>query len=148
MSWWTRFRSLFARTFPGVAGGDAGERAAAAHLRTAGLTIIARNWRNPRDRREEIDLVCEDDGVLVFVEVKTRATSALVPGYHTVTRKKKAILRRACRAYLNRLHPPPEHHRFDIVDVVTSGHEADDRAGGRVLEVHHYENVPLFEDVR
>ncbi len=145
MSWWTRFRSLFARTFPGVAGGALGERAAARHLRAAGLTIIARNWRNPRDRREEIDLVCEDGGVLVFVEVKTRAASALVPGYHTVNRTKKAILRRACRAYLKRLHPQPEYHRFDIVDVVTGETAAGGHAENRIIEVHHYENVPLFE---
>ncbi|MDR1282378.1 MAG: YraN family protein [Opitutaceae bacterium] len=138
MSWWSRFRSVFARTLSPVSGGDAGERAAAGHLRRKGYALVVRNWRNPRDRREEIDLVCDDGGVLVFVEVKARAASALVPGYHTVDRKKKAILRRACRAYLKRLRPEPAHYRFDIVDVVTG-------ATGEIEAVHHYENVPLFE---
>lgn len=144
MSLWTRIRSRFARIFPGVVGGDLGERAAVDFLGKAGLAIIARNWRNPSDRREEVDIVCEDAGVLVFVEVKTRDVSALVPGYHTVDRKKKKILRRACRSYLGRMRTKPDHFRFDIVDVVTGGTKDDHR----VLEVHHYENVQLFEEGR
>ena len=37
---------------------EAGERLAEAYLRRkSGFKPVARNWRNPRDRREEIDLV-------------------------------------------------------------------------------------------
>ncbi len=60
--------------------GEAGERVAERYLRREkGFKRIARNWRNPQDRREEIDLVMKDGEVLVFVEVKTRAMDALVP---------------------------------------------------------------------
>src|SRR4051812_4015444 len=62
--------------------------------------IVARNWRSPRDRREEIDLVCRDTDVLVFVEVKARAAGALVPGYYAIDRRKKRVLRRAIETYL------------------------------------------------
>lgn len=48
-------------------------------ITTAGYRILARNWRNPRDRRDELDLVALDRDVLVFVEVKTRAKEAKVP---------------------------------------------------------------------
>ena len=57
---------------PSAAGarGAEGERLAAAFLRgRLGFAVVARNWRNPRDQREEIDLVCRDGDVLVFVEV-------------------------------------------------------------------------------
>lgn len=120
-------------------GGAAGERAAADFLRREhGFTVIAHNWRSPRDRRDEIDLVCRDGEVLVFVEVKTRAAGALVPGYEAVRPAKKKILRRACTAYLRALPESarPGAFRFDIVEVATRS--------GVPPEVRHFENVPLF----
>jgi putative endonuclease len=49
--------------------GRAAEEAAARFLRSAGLTVAERNVRFSEG---EIDLVCRDDGVVVFVEVKCR----------------------------------------------------------------------------
>ena len=116
--------------------GDRGERLAAEFLGTRGFKIIARNWRSPHDRRDEIDLVCRDGEVLVFVEVKTRTATALVPGYHAVDRRKKDVLRRAATAYLRGLRPPSAFFRLDVVEVTTRG---DDEP-----EVRHFKNVPLF----
>src|SRR5687768_16147400 len=63
-----RLRRIFALHLTPNAG-EHGEQTAAQWLvRERGLEIIARNWRNPRDRRDEIDLVCLDGHVLVFVE--------------------------------------------------------------------------------
>lgn len=120
--------------------GDEGERGAAAWLRRErDFVIVARNWRNPRDRREEIDLVARDGDVLVFVEVKTRAAGALVAGYHAVTARKKRVLRRAIAAYLRLLLEKPHTFRFDVVEVTRP-------AAGRdtAPEIRHFENVPLF----
>ena len=119
--------------------GDRGERLAAAWLeRERRFAVIARNWRSPRDRREEIDLVCRDEEVLVFVEVKTRAAGALVPGYHAVDERKKRALRRAIEAYLSGLQPKPRTFRFDVVEVSLPA------GGAHAPEVLHFENVPLF----
>ena len=119
--------------------GDRGERVAAEWLaRERGFRTVTRNWRNPRDRREEIDLVCRDGEALVFVEVKARAAGALVPGYHAVNERKKRVLRRASAAYLRALPDKPHTFRFDVVEV-TFG-----RATRDVPEVLHFENVPLF----
>lgn len=136
--------------------GQAGEAAAAAHLRSAGLRVLACNWRNPADSREELDLVCQDGEVLVFVEVKTRAAGARVSGYHAVNARKKKVLLRACRAYLARLRPPARFYRFDIVEVA-HGADAKGTALGMMelpaslasvtrdgWEVWHFRNVPLF----
>src|SRR4029453_11543031 len=49
--------------------GQAAEDAAASFLRRAGLVVVE---RNVRFRQGEIDLVCRDEGVVVFVEVKCR----------------------------------------------------------------------------
>ncbi|HTQ29830.1 MAG TPA: YraN family protein [Opitutaceae bacterium] len=134
-------KSLFERSAGSTTPtGAAGERAAEEFLRRErGFSIVTRNWRSPRDRRDEIDLVCRDGGVLVFVEVKTRAAGALVPGYYTVDARKKKVLRRACTAYLRALagDARPQTFRLDVVEVAMPG-------GGGPPEVRHFENVPLF----
>ena len=56
--------------------GQAGERAATEYLRRAGYDICARNWRQGRD---ELDIVALKEGVLHFVEVKTRRAGSLTP---------------------------------------------------------------------
>lgn len=117
--------------------GARGEQAAADFLKSRqGFVIVTRNWRSPRDQRDEIDLVCRDGDVLVFVEVKARAAGALVSGYLAVDERKKRALRRAVQAYLGQLVPPPRTFRFDIVEVTLSGHLPP--------QVMHYENAPLF----
>jgi putative endonuclease len=114
--------------------GQFGEDLAADYCRRElGFKIISRNWRWKRD---ELDLICLDGEVLVFVEVRARAAQALVSGVHSVTSSKKKALLRACKAYINQLQNPPKHVRFDVVDVSIS----DDGAG----EVRHYSNIPLF----
>jgi putative endonuclease len=103
-----------------------------------GFSVVARNWRNPRDRREEIDLVCREGEVLVFVEVKARAAEALVPGYYAVDQRKKKVLLRATKAYIARLREKPSTFRLDVVEV-----QLPAEPGGEPT-VRHFENVPLF----
>lgn len=120
-------------------GGERGERAAETFLRQErGFAVVARNWRSPKDRRDEIDLVCREGEVLVFVEVKARAAGALVPGYYAVDQRKKRALKRACTAYLAALNPKPRTWRFDVVEVELP---AEARA---TPVVRHFENIPLL----
>lgn len=125
---------------PGDAGrsrGEVGERLAAEFLRRErGFRVVARNWRSPRDRRAELDLVCRDGDVLVFVEVKTRAAGALVPGIYAVDARKKRALRRACESYLRSLAVRPRTYRLDVVEVALP-------ADGEPA-VLHFENISLF----
>lgn len=123
-----------------VKAGAEGERLAVEWLRRErGFTVVTRNWRSPRDRRDELDLVCRDANVLVFVEVKARAADALVPGYHAIDRRKKRVLRRSVKAYLAHLRERPVTFRFDVVEIVLP-------AAGLTAapEILHFENVPLF----
>ncbi len=134
METFRRLQNLF-RARRSRISGVRGENLAARHLRSKGYVVVARNWRNPRDRREEIDLVCRDGAVLVFVEVKTRSARARVPGYYAVNGRKRRILRRVIGSYLCGLRPGPRTFRFDVVEVGW-------RPGGpRIL---HFSNVPLF----
>jgi putative endonuclease len=122
--------------------GGTGERLAADFLRRErGFTIVARNWRAPRDRRAEIDLVGRDGEALVFVEVKTRTAGALVPGFYAVNRRKKRALLRACDSYLAQLARSPRTFRFDVVEVALPAGPA---TAGTPPEILHFENIPLF----
>ena len=130
---------LIGRNNPAPESGGLGERLAADWLeRERHFQILTRNWRSPKDRRDEVDLVCHDRDILVFVEVKARAVGALVPGYHAVDRRKKRALRRAIRTYLAQLRVKPRTFRFDIVEVSLAA------AGAAAPEILHFENVALF----
>lgn len=130
--WLRRSRPAAARR------GAEGERVAAAFVRRElGYAVVARNWRSPRDRRDELDLVCRDGDTLVFIEVKARAAGALVSGYEAVDARKRRVLRRVAVHYLALLPSRPRAIRFDIIEV------AFPAGSGRPV-VRHHANIPLF----
>ncbi|NWG00465.1 MAG: YraN family protein [Thermoanaerobaculaceae bacterium] len=90
-----------------------GERLAELWLRAKGYRIVARNWRCALG---ELDLVCADGQVLVFVEVKTRRSMEAGRPEEAVTGAKQRRLVRLAQAYLGerKVLPPC---RFDIVAV-------------------------------
>jgi len=88
-------------------------------LRRQGLTIVARNFHQ-RAGRGELDIVAWDGPVLVFVEVKTRATADFGSPQRAIGADKEKDLRRAAREYLRRAGVPREQARFDLVNIVLS----------------------------
>ena len=136
LQWW---RKLFGLAAAPDAGGRGEQLAADWLVRERRFTIVARNWRSPRDRRDELDLVCRDGDALVFVEVKTRGAAALVPGYYAVDARKKRVLKRAAEAYLAGLREKPRTFRCDVVEVALPAAGATSAP-----EILHFENVPLF----
>jgi len=91
-----------------------GENAAAAYLTSLGYRVIE---RNVRFRAGEIDLVAEDGGVLVFVEVKTRRGRGFGAPAEAVTAEKRRRLVRLASLYLARRGGPVPPCRFDVVSV-------------------------------
>ncbi|MBL0423251.1 YraN family protein [Ramlibacter sp. AW1] len=97
--------------------GQAAEDLALAHLQSAGLRLVERNYRTPGRGGGEIDLILrERDGTLVFVEVRHRASRAFGGAAASVgdTKRRRVVL--AARHYLMRLAAPPP-CRFDVVAV-------------------------------
>src|SRR5207237_755813 len=80
-----------------------------------GYRIVARKHRCPRG---EVDLVAEQGDVLVFVEVRTRATRLFGGPEETIGTAKQQRLVRAARDFLARWRGPPRTARFDVVAVV------------------------------
>lgn len=95
--------------------GQAGEEIAVAFLQAQGYRIAARNFRI---RQGEIDIIAWDDQTLVFVEVKTRAHTALGYPEEMVDRRKQQTLTRVAMAYLQRLQPAYQGLRFDVIAIL------------------------------
>jgi putative endonuclease len=93
------------------------ERLAADFLTRQGLRLIARNHRC---RFGEIDLIMGDAGVLVFVEVRYRASSRFGTPAETVDHHKQRRLVAAANHYLL-VHPSVLPCRFDVVAM--TGHD-------------------------
>ena len=101
--------------------GDVAEAAALAHLQSAGLVLVARNYRTPGRGGGEIDLIMRDprDGTLVFVEVRHRAGASHGGAASSITGVKRRRIVFAARHYLSRLRALPP-CRFDVVLVEAS----------------------------
>jgi putative endonuclease len=103
--------------------GQAAEDAAARFLGRAGLTVVERNVRFSEG---EIDLVCRDDGVVVFVEVKCRrATWGDAPAA-AVSWHKQRRLTRLAQHYLKWRRLTGARCRFDVVSVTLDARGAFD----------------------
>lgn len=98
--------------------GRAGEERAADFLRRAGYRILAANYRT---RRGELDLVAEEGGELVFVEVKTRTSLAFGSPAEAVDRRKQQQIGRAAQEYLLREGAGERAVRFDVVAISLAG---------------------------
>jgi len=105
--------------------GRAGEEAAVAALRAHGYRILDRNVRL---RRGELDVVAEEHGTVVFVEVKARRSAAYGTPAEAVTLQKQRALLRLAAVYLNRRSLAGRPCRFDVAEVWLS-------SDGRVVRV-------------
>ncbi len=81
--------------------GRRGEELAAQYLADAGYAIVDRNWRCATG---EIDLVARDGDDTVFVEVKTRSSTAFGHPFEAITPRKLARMRRLAVAWTD-AHP-------------------------------------------
>ncbi len=131
--WWKRFQDWrFGAIDPAARIGLRGEQAAARFLRQKGYTVVA---HGETDRAGEIDLIAVDRRrkLVVFVEVKTLATSK--PGHPAdrVDADKQARITRAALRFLGRHQLLDNRCRFDVVAIWWVGNTAEPQA------IEHYE---------
>ncbi len=109
-----------ART-PRQRAGDAAEAGACRKLEAAGCRILGRNVRY---REGEIDIVADDHGTLVFVEVRMRRSDRFGGAEASVDLAKRRRLLRAAQHYLLQhggagARTPP--CRFDVITADGDG---------------------------
>ncbi len=94
--------------------GQASEMQAEQFLVAKGYRILDRNVRT---RLGELDLVADDHGVVVFVEVKGRTTDAFGGALLAVDHRKRVKLTKLATQYLAQRHWSDKVCRFDVVLV-------------------------------
>ncbi len=95
----------------------------------------------------EIDLVTDDRGTLVFVEVKTRLESEINPPLRAVDMEKRERMRRAAVFYLRRIRPPVPPARIDLVGVVPDAETGLPRCDHEVA-VEWLNGAPVGDNAR
>ena len=110
--------------------GALGEVYAARYLRERGYKIISANYRT---RMGEIDIAAEKDGVLAFIEVKTRSEGMIaLPAESVDTHKQKRIAMAA--AQFLKSEKAQLRTRFDVIEVYLDGEDA-------LLDIRHIPNA-------
>ena len=132
---WRRYQDWrFGAIDPGAKVGVRGEQAAARLLRSKGLVVVA---HGEADRGGEIDLIAIDrrHRTVVFVEVKTLATTK--PGHPAdrVDEQKQGRITRAALRFLRRQKMLDARCRFDVVAVWWPGDSPDPQ------RIEHYESA-------
>lgn len=110
--------------------GALGEVYAARYLREQGYDIVCANYRT---RLGEIDVAAQKDGVLAFVEVKTRGENRIaLPAESVDTRKQRRVVMAAAQ-YLKRDRAGLR-TRFDVIEVYLD-------ANGALKDLRHIQNA-------
>ena len=102
--------------------GNYGEDLAVRFLINKGYKIIERNFRI---RGGEIDVIAQEGGALVYVEVKTRTSHAFGLPEESVSYHKLKFIERASKFYRVSHANLPQLERIDVVSVDLSGKYPD-----------------------
>lgn len=95
--------------------GQLGEDLAAKFLKRNGFTIIIRNYRK---KYGELDIIAENEGDLVFIEVKTRTTESHGSAEEAVTVSKQQQIIKLAMIYISENELFDKSVRFDVVSIL------------------------------
>lgn len=109
--------------------GHKGEAIAAQYLLEKGYEILERNWRL---RKAEIDIICQKDDTLIFVEVKTKSYQYFGKPEESITQRKEELLVFGAFEYAHRRQHEGE-IRFDIISILWDAHALPD--------IQHFQDV-------
>ncbi len=100
---------------PSHAFGQSAEDMAEQMLRKKGYRIIQRNFRVAGG---ELDLIADDQGILVFIEVKARRGQHFGGAPYAITTRKKQQIIKLASCYLSQRDLINQNCRFDAILVV------------------------------
>jgi putative endonuclease len=103
-----------------ISTGQLGETLACQFLSRQGYRIIRRNYRT---KLGEIDIIAEEQGTLVFVEVKARRGHQCGHPFESVTSFKCRQISKAALLYLAETGREGQSARFDVVAISFAGED-------------------------
>ena len=92
-----------------------GEEEACRFLRKNRCKILDRNYRT---RAGELDIIARQNKNILFVEVKTRTSSAYAQPWEAVGYRKRKNIKAAARAYVQEKAIRGFEFRFDVISIV------------------------------
>jgi len=101
--------------------GSAGENKAVKYLKKQKYKILSQNYQTYFG---ELDIICQHNNFIVFVEVKTRSDNYMVSGRESVTPAKQKRIIKAAMQYLQS-YKPDFQPRFDVIEI-TVGKDKED----------------------
>lgn len=94
--------------------GTSGEEHACAFLKKKGCKILEKNFRAGHG---EIDIIARLGKIVLFVEVKTRASAEFAQPWESVGYRKRKHLKTAAKMYVQQQPRKDEEYRFDVVSI-------------------------------
>ena len=94
--------------------GRAGEQKASEYLKGKGYKILKNNYKT---HVGEIDLIADDGGIIVFVEVKTRSGQEFGAPSEAVTIKKQEKYYKVAQEFLVKEKKTDSLCRFDVIEI-------------------------------
>ncbi len=91
-----------------------GEKLAVKYLKKQGYTILETNAKN---KIAEVDIICEKDDEIVFVEVKSRSNKAYGDAMDAVDLRKQRAYVTFSMAYVVAKLKADKNIRFDVIEV-------------------------------
>lgn len=129
---------LLRRFHPSSVTGNKGEDVAVGFLKRSGFRILERNYKNKSGRAlGEIDIVAEERGELVFVEVKAREVKPGKEAFpeENITAGKLRKLARIAEGYVREKRRESSSYRFDAILIVFRE--------GTEPEIRHFRSIFL-----
>jgi len=97
-----------------ISTGKRGEGLALSYLRRHGYKILTKNYKT---RMGEIDIIGNDNGCIVFIEVRSINSERFGLPEYTINRKKQHRIAKAALSYIKRFGLEDKDCRFDTVCV-------------------------------
>jgi len=113
--------------------GRFGEQLACQYLLKKGYSIVSRNYRG---KYGEIDIVCQENGIIVFVEVKSRTNINFGQPHEYITSQKIKRLRRVFQYYLSANKLVNRQLRFDIISIIYG-------KGCSSIDIKHFQDYDI-----
>ena len=112
--------------------GQKGEELARDYLRRQGYRILAQNFRT---RFGEIDLIATKEGLIIFVEVKTRiGQENFGQAEWALSKRKIRQVQRLAEVYLTKNQLEYQGLRIDAITIILSPE-------GKIVNFQHWQNL-------
>lgn len=111
--------------------GKIGEATACDYLLTQGYSLIQQNYHS---KWGELDIICQKDKTIIFVEVKTKVGTLKGKPYEAITASKLSHLKRPIQYFLLDIKYKDFKYRLDVISIVLD-------TQNQVEELKHFENV-------